>query len=169
MGYLKTGYAIYYGTAILYHLVELLAGTMYLEREGWVFLQDSRCGDELAQLGEQDHYLRTLTHWGDRQLVPKWEKPMRRPYSSGKLVDLRNRVYVETIVVSRPNALVPLAIHGSGVTCMLLDRAEDSEKAPTVTAHKIGMCNVPPYIFAKTVKSGTIYVGNDSKYRVTRR
>jgi hypothetical protein len=54
------------------------------------------------------------------------------------------------------------------VTCMLLDRAEDSEKAPTVTAHKIGMCNVPPYIFAQTVKSGTIYVGNDSEYRVTR-
>jgi hypothetical protein len=51
---------------------------------------------------------------------------------------------------------------------MLLDRAEDSEKAPTVTAHKIGMCNVPPYIFAQTVKSGTIYVGNDSEYRVTR-
>jgi hypothetical protein len=63
-GYLKTGYATYYGTAILYHLVELLAGTMYLEREGWVFLEDSRWGDKLAQLGEQDHYLRTLTHWG---------------------------------------------------------------------------------------------------------
>ncbi|KAJ7709128.1 hypothetical protein B0H16DRAFT_1631867 [Mycena metata] len=173
--YCKTGlktsssdFIIYYCTAMLYRVVELLAGTMYLEREGWVFLEDSKWGDKLARLGEQDHYLRTLTHWGDQQLVPKWEKPMKRTCFSGKLVDLRNRVYVDTIVVSRPNALVPLAIHGSGVTCMLLNRAGDSG-APTVTAHKIGMCNVPPYIFAQTVKSATIYVGNDSKYRVVRR
>ncbi|KAJ7736683.1 hypothetical protein B0H16DRAFT_1695322 [Mycena metata] len=123
-------------------------GTMYLEREGWVFLEDSKWGDKLAQLGEQDHYLRTLTHWGDQQLVPKWEKPMKRTCFSGKLVDSRNRV---------------------GVTCMLLDRAGDSEEAPTATAHRISMCNVPPYIFAQTVKSATIYVGNDSKYRVVRR
>ncbi|KAJ7736686.1 hypothetical protein B0H16DRAFT_119115 [Mycena metata] len=167
-GHCKTGFAIYYCTTMLYRVVELLAGTMYLEREGWVFLEDSKWGDKLARLGEQDHYLRTLTHW-DQQLVPKWEKPMERTCLSGKLVDLRNRVYVDTIVVSHPNALVPLAIHGSGVTCMLLDRAGDSEEAPTVTAHKMGMCNVPPYIFAQTVKSATIYVGNDSKYRVVRR
>jgi hypothetical protein len=56
--------------------------------------------------------------------------------------------------------MVPLAIHGSGVTCMLLERPEDSEKEPNIIAQKVGMCNVPPYIFAQTVKSGTIYVGN---------
>ncbi|KAF7369894.1 HET domain-containing protein [Mycena sanguinolenta] len=161
---LKVGLALYYLTAILYCMLELLVSTMYLEREGWVFLEDSMWGDKLeAKLGEQDNNLRKLTHWGDRQLVPQWEVPAIRSSFTGKLVDLRSRVYVDTIVVSRPNAMIPLAIHGSGVTCMLLEREEDSEdshKEPNIVAQKVGMCNVPPYIFAQTVKSGTIYVGN---------
>ncbi|KAJ7728510.1 hypothetical protein B0H16DRAFT_1330894 [Mycena metata] len=61
----RSGGILYYVTAILYCIVELLAGTMYLEREGWVFLEDSLWGDKLeAKLGEQDHNLRTLTLWG---------------------------------------------------------------------------------------------------------
>ncbi|KAJ7626555.1 hypothetical protein DFH06DRAFT_1304655 [Mycena polygramma] len=159
----RTGIALYYVTAILYCLVELMASTMYLDREGWVFLEDSLWGDELeAKLGEQDNNLCTLTDWGERQLVPRWEPPgPKRPSYRGKLVDLRSRVCIDVIVVSPPNvAMVPLAIHGSGVTCMLLQRPEDSEKEPNIVAQKVGMCNVPPYIFAQTIKSGTIYVGN---------
>ncbi|KAF8193862.1 hypothetical protein K438DRAFT_1516462, partial [Mycena galopus ATCC 62051] len=130
----------------LYCFVELLVSTMYLEREGWVFLEDSMWGDNLeAKLGEQDNNLRTLTHWGDRQLVPQWEFPGRRPCFTAKLVDLCSRVYVEAVVVSRPNAMVPLAIHGSGVTCMLLERPEDSEKEPNIVAKKVGMVNLPTY------------------------
>ncbi|KAJ7207324.1 hypothetical protein B0H12DRAFT_1195620 [Mycena haematopus] len=161
-GNIKTGIVLYYVTAILYCILELLAGTMYLERQGWVFLDDDLWGDKLeAKLGEQDNNLRKLTNWGDRQLVPQWEMPKHRPDRfTGKLVDLRSRVYVDAIVVSRPNAMIPLAIHGSGVTCMLLERDEGSEKEPNIVARKVGMCNVPPYIFAQTVKSGTVYVGN---------
>ncbi|KAJ7611979.1 hypothetical protein DFH06DRAFT_1243813 [Mycena polygramma] len=164
-GSITAGIVLYYVTAILYCLVELIASTMYLDREGWVFLEDSLWGDKLeAKLGEQDNNLRTLTDWGERQLVPRWEAPgPRRPSYGGKLVDLRSRVCVDVIVVSPPNAMVPLAIHGSGVTCMLLQRPEDSEKEPNIVAQKVGMCNVPPYIFAQTIKSGTIYVGNTAK------
>ncbi|KAJ6453134.1 hypothetical protein C8R45DRAFT_1039688 [Mycena sanguinolenta] len=162
--HLTAGLVLYYMTAILYCMLELLVGTMYLERDGWVFLEDSMWGDKLeAKLGEQDNNLRKLTNWGDRQLIPQWEVPGNRASFTGKLVDLRSRVYVDTIVVSRPNAMIPLAIHGSGVTCMLLEREEDSENAhkePNIVAQKVGMCNVPPYIFAQTAKSGTIYVGN---------
>ncbi|KAJ7126258.1 hypothetical protein C8R44DRAFT_566033, partial [Mycena epipterygia] len=92
------------------------------------------------------------------QLVPRWEAPGRRPWFTGKLVDLRSKVYAEMIVVGRPNAMVPLAIHGSGVTCMLLERPEDSEKDPTSSANKVGMCNVPPYMLAQTIKAGTVCV-----------
>ncbi|KAJ7126259.1 hypothetical protein C8R44DRAFT_618510, partial [Mycena epipterygia] len=54
------GGAICYLTAICYSLVELLVGTMYLERTGWAFLADSEWGDNLeAKLGEQDNNLRT--------------------------------------------------------------------------------------------------------------
>ncbi|KAJ7729926.1 hypothetical protein B0H16DRAFT_1330179 [Mycena metata] len=64
-GHLTSGIVLYYVTAILYCIVELLAGTMYLEREGWVFLEDSLWGDKLeAKLGEQDNNLRSLTRWG---------------------------------------------------------------------------------------------------------
>ncbi|KAJ7358577.1 hypothetical protein DFH08DRAFT_1043716, partial [Mycena albidolilacea] len=106
-------------TSILFCVLELLVGTMYLERYGWAFLDDSQWGDNLeASLGGQDNHLSTLIHWGDHQLIPKWEPPPRRSCFRGRLVDLRNRVYVEAIVVSRPNALIPLSIHGNGLTCM---------------------------------------------------
>ncbi|KAJ7213373.1 hypothetical protein GGX14DRAFT_563697 [Mycena pura] len=75
---------------------------------------------------------------GDRQMVPRWEAPGRRPWFTGKLVDLRSSVCVEATVVSRPNAVVPLAVHGSGVTCMLLERPEDSEEEPTTGTFYIG-------------------------------
>ncbi|KAJ7882665.1 hypothetical protein B0H13DRAFT_1629389 [Mycena leptocephala] len=60
-----TGLILYYVTAILYVTVELLVSTMYLDRAGWVFLEDSLWGDKLeAKLGEQDNNLRVLTRWG---------------------------------------------------------------------------------------------------------
>ncbi|KAJ7486660.1 hypothetical protein FB451DRAFT_1026531, partial [Mycena latifolia] len=134
-GNLGGGLALYYITAIVSCIVGLLAGTMYLDREGWIFLEDSQWGEKFQEkLGEQDHNLRTLTHWGSRllkTLVPRWEAPGRRPWMASKLIDLHSRVYVETAVVSRPNALVPLAIHESGVTCMLLERPEATPRTPT--------------------------------------
>ncbi|KAF8168839.1 hypothetical protein K438DRAFT_1856218 [Mycena galopus ATCC 62051] len=58
--------------------------------------------------------------------------------------------------------MVPLAIHGSGVTCMLLERSEDVAKDPTFSARKVGMANLPPYILSQTMKTGTIYVAGQS-------
>ncbi|KAJ7754575.1 hypothetical protein B0H16DRAFT_748631 [Mycena metata] len=51
---------LYVITAILYRLVELLAGTIYLVRNGWVFLE----GEIEARLGNLDPTLSTLKHWG---------------------------------------------------------------------------------------------------------
>ncbi|KAJ6626139.1 hypothetical protein B0H10DRAFT_1999182 [Mycena sp. CBHHK59/15] len=156
------GVFLFYITAIVYSIVELLASTMYLERDGWVFLYDSEWGNNVAErLAEQDNNLRSMVHWGSRQMMPEWEAPRQRASFRGKLVDLRSRVYLDTIVVGRPNAMVPLAIHGSGVTCMLLDRPGDLEKGPTFAARKVGMCNLPPYILSQTVTSGTICVGHE--------
>ncbi|KAJ7486671.1 hypothetical protein FB451DRAFT_1126922 [Mycena latifolia] len=68
-GNFRGGLALYYITAIVSCIVELLAGTMYLDREGWIFLEDSQWGDQFQEkLGEQDRNLRTLTHWGSRLL-----------------------------------------------------------------------------------------------------
>ena len=97
-------------------------------------------------------------------MIPEWSAPAGRASFKGKLLDLKTCVYTDATVVAVPNAIVPLAIHGSGVTCMLLERAEDRDigdkDAPAnLIARKVGMCNLPPYIFAQTVKCGTVYVG----------
>jgi hypothetical protein len=46
---------------------EILVGTMFLERKGWIFLLDSEWGDlktMQAKLGHQDSHLGKLTSWG---------------------------------------------------------------------------------------------------------
>ncbi|KAJ7205295.1 hypothetical protein GGX14DRAFT_315116, partial [Mycena pura] len=141
-----------------YRMVELLVSTMYVERDGWVFLQESKWGEKLEdKLGEQDSHFRTLKPWGSKQMIPKWSAP--KGSFRGKLLDLKTCVYTDVIdVVAVPNAIVPLAIHGSGVTCILLERAEDKDKELNLIARKVGMCNLPPYIFAQTVKCGTVHV-----------
>jgi hypothetical protein len=64
-GFFYLGVGLYLFGALLYCCVELLASTMYLEREGWVFLEDKEWGDDAAaKLGSQDYKLRTLKHWG---------------------------------------------------------------------------------------------------------
>ncbi|KAJ7208658.1 hypothetical protein GGX14DRAFT_395810 [Mycena pura] len=109
-----------------YRMVKLLASTVYVERDGWVFLGESEKPE--LKLGKQDSQLRTLTpcQWGDQQMIPKWSAP-KQPFQ--RQAPRYDCMYTEVIVVDVPNAIVPLAIHGSGVTCMLLERrAEDDDK-----------------------------------------
>ncbi|KAJ7029530.1 hypothetical protein C8F04DRAFT_1116152 [Mycena alexandri] len=160
----NVGIGLYWLTSVLYCILELLVGTMYLERDGWAWIEDADWSANLERsLGKQDSHLRSLVHWGDQQLIPKWEPPPRRESFSAKLVDLRNKVYTEVIAVARPNAMIPLAVHGSGVTCMLLYRPWDHEDAPSFTGTKVGMCNIPPYALAQTIKTGTVCVTSDAE------
>ncbi|KAJ7777066.1 hypothetical protein B0H16DRAFT_947454 [Mycena metata] len=162
------GIVLYWLISVLYCILELLVGTMYLERDGWAWLEDADWGANLENsLGKQDSHLSSLVHWGDQQLIPKWERPPRREWFSAKLVDLRNKVYTEVIAVARPNAMIPLAVHGSGVTCMLLYRPWEHEDAPSFTATKVGMCNIPPYALAQTIKTGTVCVTSDAEADMT--
>ncbi|KAJ7212537.1 hypothetical protein GGX14DRAFT_564292 [Mycena pura] len=133
------GLLLWYFTAVSYRMVELL----------W--------GEKLElKLGEQDSHFRTLKPWGSKQMIPKWSAP--KGSFKGKLPDLKTCVYTEVIVVAVSNAIVPLAIQGSGVACMLLERAEDQDKEleSNLIARKVGMCNLPPYII---LKCGTVHVG----------
>ncbi|KAJ7203465.1 hypothetical protein C8J57DRAFT_1153203 [Mycena rebaudengoi] len=165
-----------YGCLMLYHLLELLVGTMYLERVGWIFLKDSNwefsVDSQQSELGNEDSHLRKLTSWGDRQLVPKWEPPrhQRRDEDSvktgtGRLVDLSTGVCVDAVVTEPPDFVLPLAIHGTGVSCLLLKRPKNAAERPVYWAKKVGMANFPTYILAQTDKESdrTIVVGSDSK------
>ncbi|KAJ7348671.1 hypothetical protein DFH08DRAFT_808400 [Mycena albidolilacea] len=158
-----------YVCTMLYQLLELLVGTMYLERDGWVFLEKSdwfRPGQR-PELGNQDRR---------RQLVPEWEEPPlpERPQhfarftvstTRGKLVDLSTGVCVDAVVTEPPDFIIPLAIHGSGVTCMLLKRPKNVSQNPAYQAKKVGMANFPTYILAQMDKATdrTIIVSSERK------
>ncbi|KAJ7434301.1 hypothetical protein B0H11DRAFT_1757775 [Mycena galericulata] len=58
-------FLLVYISTILYCIVEMIVSTMFLERCGWAYFEDTMYGDKLElKLGEQDHNLRNLTHWG---------------------------------------------------------------------------------------------------------
>ncbi|KAK0213893.1 hypothetical protein IW262DRAFT_1251732, partial [Armillaria fumosa] len=139
----------------IFVIFEMAVGTIYLQRDGWIFLEDDTWGhDPQRCLGVQDPKLAELLEWGDRQLIPNWNPPggKVKEGTNGTLLDLNNRVMVKVFVSDKPNALIALAIHGSGVTSMLVDRREDLESIVS----KVGMCNVPPYVLAQTIRSGTL-------------
>ncbi|KAJ7754577.1 hypothetical protein B0H16DRAFT_1542834 [Mycena metata] len=146
---------LYIVIALLYRLVELLAGTIYLVRSGWVFLED----EVEARLGKLDPTLHTLDSWGEQQFSPRWQPPQHRPYFAAKVVDLRRRVSVDVIVVSRPTSMVLLALHGPGITAMLITPHVDPNQRRIGAARKAGMCNLPLYIREEAVESDSIYIG----------
>ncbi|KAJ7214207.1 hypothetical protein C8J57DRAFT_1397373 [Mycena rebaudengoi] len=158
-----------YFSIVLYQLLEVVAGTMYLEREGWFFVEDSE--SQWTELGDQDSTLKKLTYWGTQQLAPTW-KPKERDgqkYMKGRLVELNSGLCVESVTVTeRPDFIVPLAYHGSGVTCMLLcwPALAPGKKLPAYfQATKVGMANFPPWILNQMDAGGgaTILVGSLEK------
>ncbi|PBL03966.1 hypothetical protein ARMGADRAFT_39141 [Armillaria gallica] len=158
----NTSVAIAWVSSSIYVIFEMAVGTIYLQRDGWIFLEDGIWGhDPQRRLGAQDPKLAELIEWGDRQLIPNWNPPGEKVKegANGTLLDLNNGVIVKVFVSDKPNALIALAIHGSGVTSMLVDRKEDLD----VVVGKVGMCNVPPYVLAQTIRSGTLCVGVPSE------
>ncbi|GJJ08100.1 hypothetical protein Clacol_002308 [Clathrus columnatus] len=142
----------------------LAASTIYVVREGWLYLDTIGWSDQVVdKLKEHDPKLAPFTNWGDEQLCPRWDPPqnhknkqLKNPgYQDGLLVDLRSKVIVSVTVIDRPNSLIVLALHGCGITCMLLNRPA---KRNSIAA-KVGMANVPPYVLAQSVEAGTVYVG----------
>ncbi|KAJ7729451.1 hypothetical protein B0H16DRAFT_1330394 [Mycena metata] len=65
IGLYYLGVGLYLLGGLLYCCVELFASTIYVERDGWVFLEDKELGDDTAaKLGPQDYNLRILKLWG---------------------------------------------------------------------------------------------------------
>lgn len=154
--------AIAWVSSSIFVMFEIAVGTIYLQRDGWIFLEDSTWGhDPQQRLRVQDPKLAELIEWGDCQLIPNWNPPGEKVKegANGTLLDLNNGVMVKVFVSGQPNALIALAIHGSGVTSMLVDRREDLESIVS----KVGMCNVPPYVLAQTTRSGTLCIGIPSE------
>ncbi|KAJ7032264.1 hypothetical protein C8F04DRAFT_1040594 [Mycena alexandri] len=147
---------IFFSVCIGHVILELVVSTMFLERKGWIFLPDS----EWADLNTIEQILgRELKLWGKLQLAPKWEDPTKRRCTPGRLVDLEHGIYIETNVVELPNVLAPMAIHGNGITCVLLHR-KNRQHEQFFGAQKVGIANFPPHILAQTTKMGTMCIGS---------
>ncbi|KAK7039246.1 hypothetical protein VNI00_010151 [Paramarasmius palmivorus] len=159
------GLLLFYGSSVAFSIFRLVVSAMYLERSGWVFLSerkwndgsvgDAAWGSEPEKiLGHLDPSLKHLVEWGPTQMAPEWDVPGNQ-YMRGHLVDLRTRVKVRVVVSGKPNSMVVLGVHGSGVTYMLLNRSENVHDL----AGKVGLVNLPPFTLAWTEKSGSVRVG----------
>ncbi|KIJ29822.1 hypothetical protein M422DRAFT_187900, partial [Sphaerobolus stellatus SS14] len=136
-------------------LFRMLIGTVYIKRRGWAYLEVDHLG---AYLKQQDpSFEEKLVTWGNNQLLPQWYNP-KATIRRGILVDMKCRVMLPVEVLDKPNQLLTMAVHGTGITCMLLDRPDDA----LLVAKKVGMANLPPYILAQTIHSGSVYVGGEA-------
>lgn len=166
-GSILAGIALIWLASEAYVILELLVGTMFVEKDTWVVMEDHITGgyDPYRWLQSQDPTFDDASEWGPRQLIPQWDRAQLCPSPPGSLphpyaatlIDLQTGVLTRVAVTSRPNNMVILAVHGSGITCMLLDR--DDKKVASTVAVKVGMANLPPFILAQAEESGTIYVG----------
>ncbi|KAK7031040.1 hypothetical protein VNI00_013830 [Paramarasmius palmivorus] len=159
------GIAMIWMSSIVFNGVRLIIGTMYLERSGWVFLSDRKTNDGSKgdlpwgmepekKINQLDRSLDRFIEWGDRQMAPNWDVPAHQ-YMQGHLVDLRTGVKARVVVSEKPNSMVVLGIHGSGVTYMLLNRSRNIHDV----AAKVGLVNLPPFTLAATEKTGSVRVG----------
>ncbi|KAK0213953.1 hypothetical protein IW262DRAFT_1407651 [Armillaria fumosa] len=142
----------------LFVIFEMVVGTIYLRRDGWIFLDKNDWGIEpQVNLGAQDPDFAKLFEWGHNQLIPIWSPPKKQDERwNGSLLDLKNRVFVKVFVTNKPDASISLAIHGSGVTSILVGQKVDPD---SVILEKVGMCNLPAYALAEMIHSGTLCVG----------
>jgi hypothetical protein len=166
------GLVLLYVDTMAFSILQLLVGTIFVEKRAWVVIEDHTIKDRDAYrwLQSQDPTYGKAIEWGARQLIPEWDTPRcdlslpgspSSPYAV-TLIDLRSGVFTRAAVTKLPNDMVALAVHGSGVTCMLLDRNQDLE-GEGATAVKVGMANFPPFVLAQTEDSGTVHIGSRIK------
>lgn len=136
-----------------------LIGTLLYVKKGVYLLTpktlDGQSPDEYME--SKDRQLTSLELWGADQLAPQWKVP-NVASEEASVVDLISRVrspfHMRKWEGKEPNALIPIAVHGCGVTCLVVHH-EDSSTA----AVKLGIVNMPPYILALGTTVGSLVVG----------
>ncbi|KAH8825767.1 hypothetical protein DL96DRAFT_1609805 [Flagelloscypha sp. PMI_526] len=155
--------------ACAYALVRLVLGTMCVNMEGWV------CWDEPDDVGDVDkiHFSRRRSQFrtwdADHNLAPEFPLPDNMPSRNIVIFDLKHRVRVSVqipLAAKKPSYMIPIALHGSGITCMLIaDQEEDSEEdddddvIEDYVWAKVGMIHLPTYILAEAKAVRTLLVG----------
>jgi hypothetical protein len=164
-------FAVSWVTFALSAFINLVGGTIYLEKGGFAILNNERWEGQddytvNQYLGERDSRLEELGNWGRNQLAPEWTYDLstwaeeeRDDIRKATLVDLnlgiKAECYIREWEEKPPNALIPLAVHGCGVTCLILHHHDDRLKA----AVKLGIINLPPYILKEGIALPPLEVG----------
>ncbi|KAJ3563949.1 hypothetical protein NP233_g8610 [Leucocoprinus birnbaumii] len=170
---LSPGLPIIWATLSTFAIIELLVGTIFVKHDAWFVVEDDTAVGRASfrWLQSQDPSLTDTREleWGPRQLIPEWnfhrsnqEKNRSPEPVPVTLMDLRTGVWTRTLATKKPNDMVVLAVHGSGITCMLLDRKE--RVVGTTIADKVGMVNLPPFVLAQANKLATVYVGGKGSF-----
>lgn len=149
-----TSIALFWISAITFMLVQLIVGAMYLKDEQ-IFIDTEREGDPVRLLKTLDArwHGKDVLEWGNEQMIPRWDED-KGGRIHGALIDAQFGVVTRAVVTAKPNTLAVLAIHGSGVTSMLMEKPD----AHFSQANKVGMCNLPPYCLYLTEQVGSITV-----------
>jgi hypothetical protein len=148
---------------ILSALINLLGSTLYVEKSGFIIIEDEKWagmsnGSVGKWLGKRDSRLEHLSDWGERQLVPRWTSRLQG-LKGATIVDLRSNIQSRFVLRDWPgrkaNALVPIAVHGCGITCLVLHHFDDKYRP----AIKLGIVNMPPYALNQGTEVGSLEVG----------
>ena len=153
-------YLLLYCLSIVTITIFLFISTDPVKKQGFLFVDGNL--DE-AVIVATDHIPRVL-HRGCANVrgFLEWKQEIQWPIprnlkglETGWLLHLKTRIAVRVQITSRPNLVVALAIHGSGVTCMLL---KQDIRNPTKPAEKVGMVNFPASILEEMEVSSSICV-----------
>ncbi|PVF93329.1 hypothetical protein CPB86DRAFT_790223 [Serendipita vermifera] len=143
--------------------VNLVGSTLYVEKSGFIVIKNEKWdsdpnGSIGRWLGKRDSRLEDLSEWGTRQLAPKWNSSLAE-LKKATIIDLQNNIRAEFCIRDwegrRPNAVVPIAVHGCGITCLILHHFDDVYKP----AIKLGIVNMAPYTLNQGVQMGSLEVG----------
>ncbi|KAF7762046.1 hypothetical protein Agabi119p4_8639 [Agaricus bisporus var. burnettii] len=158
------GVLIVWLASILYVGLQLTVGTIYVEKDKWVVVEDWKVPkhDAYCFLQARDPTYTRRIEWDyakwdvGHMMEPRTNSTTANSYPA-TLIDLSTGVFVKTLISTRPTAMVVLAAHGSGITCMLLDR-EPNRNMDTISV-KAGMINIPPRALSQANRVGNVYVG----------
>jgi hypothetical protein len=131
-------------------LIHLFGGILHVEKSGFAVLNSlwkGAPGGVGAYLGKQDSRLQKVHEWGAKQLAPKWtatQPDLKKATVVDLTLEIASEFYIRTHKRYPPNALVPIAVHGCGVTCLVLHHHEIYEQVKP--AIKVGTFSMLPYV-----------------------
>ncbi|KAH8817904.1 hypothetical protein DL96DRAFT_1623698 [Flagelloscypha sp. PMI_526] len=163
----NAGVAVCWLTTCIYAFIRLALGTMCVKMDGWVCWEEQDGEMEHLDRVHFDSNLSQFRTWDTlHHLAPEFPLPETTPTRTVTIMDLKNMIQIPVKIpanAKKPSYIVPIALHGSGITCILVVDQEgnvrDSENPKEYVWTKVGMVHLPTFILEDARVVGTFYVG----------